>query len=41
MKKTNVISDIQKALEKESRILGCYIFGSYAKDENYANDFEA
>ena len=32
MKNDKIISNIQKALEKEPRILSCYTFGSYAKE---------
>lgn len=41
MKDAKIISDIQKALRKELRILAVYIFGSYAKGTyNKESDFD-
>lgn len=41
MKDIKIISDIQKALKKEPRILSAYVFGSYAKGiYNKESDFD-
>lgn len=41
MNDIKVIADIQKALKQESRILACYIFGSYVKETyNKESDFD-
>lgn len=41
MKDIKIISDIQKVLKKEPRILATYIFGSYAKGiANKESDFD-
>lgn len=41
MKDVEIISDIQKVLKKEPRILATYIFGSYAKGVyNKESDFD-
>lgn len=41
MKTIKIAADIQKVLKEEPRILACYIFGSYAKENyNKESDFD-